>query len=170
MKRRELRENIVKLVFCSEYHAQEELPEQVALYLEELEAVTEEDRAYIEQKVKDIREKIPELDARLNAASGGTSLSAAKTAKAGSRSVVIKNGVRVAISDEEQKKARYEKGWNTRNMSGADLAILRLAVYEMFYEDAIPVKVAINEAVELAKLYGGDESPSFINGVLARLV
>ena len=43
------------------------------------------------------------------------------------------------------------------------------AVYEMKYEDDIPVKVAINEAVELAKQYGTDESPAFVNGVLAKL-
>ena len=53
-------------------------------------------------------------------------------------------------------------------MGKAELAILRLALYEMLYEDAIPVKVAINEAVELAKRFGGEDSPGFINGVLAR--
>ena len=47
--------------------------------------------------------------------------------------------------------------------------ILRLAVYEMLHDDEVPVKVAINEAVELAKKYGGDDSPSFVNGVLAKL-
>ena len=50
-----------------------------------------------------------------------------------------------------------------------DLTILRLAVYEMKWDDDVPVSVAINEAVELAKRFGGDESPSFINGVLARI-
>jgi N utilization substance protein B len=62
------------------------------------------------------------------------------------------------------------RGWKTARMGKTDLAILRLAVYEMHYEDAIPVKVAINEAVELAKKFGGDDSPSFINGILAKLV
>ena len=60
-------------------------------------------------------------------------------------------------------------GWKTKRMSRVDLAALRLAVYEMKYEDDIPVKVAINEAVELAKQYGTDESPAFVNGVLAKL-
>ena len=54
-------------------------------------------------------------------------------------------------------------------MAKVDLTILRLAVYEMKYDEDIPVKVAINEAVELAKLYGTDESPAFVNGVLAKL-
>ena len=48
--------------------------------------------------------------------------------------------------------------------------MIRLAYYEMKYDEDIPEKVAINEAVELAKIYGGDSSPSFINGILAKLV
>lgn len=49
-----------------------------------------------------------------------------------------------------------------------EVSILRLALYEMLYDEAVPVKVAINEAVELAKKYGGDSSPQFINGILAK--
>lgn len=60
-------------------------------------------------------------------------------------------------------------GWKLNRMSMVDLTILRLAVFEMRFDEDIPVKVAINEAVELAKNFGGDESPSFINGVLAKL-
>ena len=55
-------------------------------------------------------------------------------------------------------------------MARVDLTIIRLALYEILFDDQVPEKVAINEAVELAKKYGGDESPAFINGVLARLV
>ncbi|MEE1196912.1 MAG: transcription antitermination factor NusB [Lachnospiraceae bacterium] len=62
------------------------------------------------------------------------------------------------------------KGWKTTRMSKADLAILRLAVYEMKYDGDIPVKVAINEAVELGKAFGGEESAHFINGILGKLV
>ena len=62
------------------------------------------------------------------------------------------------------------EGWKTRRMGKSDLALIRLAVYEMKYEEDIPERVAINEAVELAKRYGTDNSPSFINGVLAKLV
>ncbi len=61
-------------------------------------------------------------------------------------------------------------GWNTRRMGKVDLTILRLAVYEIRYDDDIPASVAINEAVELAKRYGGDSTPAFVNGVLAKLV
>ena len=61
------------------------------------------------------------------------------------------------------------KGWKTTRMSKVDLAIIRLAYYEMKYDDDVPSPVAINEAVELAKIFGTDESPAFINGVLAKL-
>lgn len=59
-------------------------------------------------------------------------------------------------------------GWKTTRMGKADLTIIRLAVYEIKYEEDIPDKVAINEAVELAKRFGTDNSGSFVNGVLAK--
>lgn len=63
----------------------------------------------------------------------------------------------------------HTTGWKTGRMNKVDLTILRLAVYEIKWDDDIPVKVAINEAVELAKRYSSDEGPAFINGVLAKL-
>lgn len=60
-------------------------------------------------------------------------------------------------------------GWKTGRMGKVELTIIRLALYEMNYDDDVPVSVAINEAVELAKKYGSDEAPSFVNGVLAKL-
>ena len=54
-------------------------------------------------------------------------------------------------------------------MGKVDLTLLRLAVYEIKFEEDIPTKVAINEAVELAKRYGTDSSPAFVNGVLAKI-
>lgn len=60
-------------------------------------------------------------------------------------------------------------GWKTNRMAKVDLALIRLAVYEIKYEDDIPTGVAINEAVELAKIYSSDGAPAFINGVLAKL-
>ena len=59
--------------------------------------------------------------------------------------------------------------WKTSRMNKVDLTILRLGVYEMKYDEDIPERVAINEAVELAKKFGGDESPAFVNAVLAKL-
>ena len=61
------------------------------------------------------------------------------------------------------------KGWKTGRMNKVDLTILRLAVYEMKWDEDIPDGVAINEAVELAKRFGGDSSSSFVNGILGKL-
>lgn len=63
---------------------------------------------------------------------------------------------------------QHSTGWKTKRMNKADLSILRLAVYEMKMDEDVPVSVAINEAVELAKRFGGEDSSSFINGVLAK--
>ena len=61
------------------------------------------------------------------------------------------------------------KGWSIDRMSKVDLTILRLGVYEMIFDYTIPEVVALNEAIELAKEFGQDQSYSFINGVLAKL-
>lgn len=61
------------------------------------------------------------------------------------------------------------RGWKTTRMGKVDLTLLRLAVYEIKFEDDIPTGVAINEAVELAKKYGTDDSSSFVNGILAKI-
>ena len=60
-------------------------------------------------------------------------------------------------------------GWKLNRMNKVDLTILRLAAYEILEDEDIPVGVAINEAVELAKKFGGDDSSSFVNGVLAKI-
>ena len=90
-----------------------------------------------------------------------------------------------ADKDREYIQAKYEavaarvpeidsmlneiaKGWKTSRMSKVDLTVLRLAVYEMKWDEDIPEGVAINEAVELAKRFGGENSSSFVNGILAK--
>ena len=133
MKRRELRERIFQLLFRVEFNEQEEMPEQISLFVDDMKEETEvreQDEAYISGKYEKIVEKLPEIDKLL---------------------------------DEKSK------GWKTSRMSKVDLTILRLAVYEMKYDEDIPEKVAINEAVELSKKFGGDDSPAFINAVLAKL-
>jgi len=77
--------------------------------------------------------------------------------------------------DKEQPKIdtnieKYAKGWTVDRMSKVDLAILRLAMYEILYREDIPYGVSINEAVELAKKYGNEKSSSFINGILGNFV
>lgn len=60
------------------------------------------------------------------------------------------------------------EGWNKNRMGKVELTIFRLAIYEILKDDTVPTGVAINEAVELAKKYGQDNSGSFVNGVLAK--
>ena len=69
---------------------------------------------------------------------------------------------------DEMIDAKSEN-WKTKRMNKVDLAILRLAVYEMKWDEDVPTGVAINEAVELAKKFSGEGAPAFVNGVLARL-
>lgn len=61
------------------------------------------------------------------------------------------------------------KGWRLERLGKTELAILRLAVYEILKDPNVPTGVAINEAVELAKIYCSEEAPRFVNGVLAKL-
>jgi N utilization substance protein B len=60
------------------------------------------------------------------------------------------------------------EGWNKNRMGKVELTIFRLAIYEILKDETVPAGVAINEAVELAKKYGQDNSGSFVNGVLAK--
>ncbi len=62
------------------------------------------------------------------------------------------------------------EGWDLNRIGKVELAILRLATYETKFDEDIPVGVAINEAVEIAKKFGGEDSPSFINGILGKIV
>lgn len=131
MTRREIREQVFKMLFCVEFYNQEEMSEQIALCEDDACSWKEKDKTYIFEKVEKISEKLEEIDAKINEVS---------------------------------------EGWKTGRMGKVDLTLIRLAVYEMLYEEDVPAKVAINEAVELAKQYGTDNSPSFVNGVLAKLV
>ena len=63
----------------------------------------------------------------------------------------------------------HARGWSLERMPKVDLAIMRLAIYELRFRKDIPWNVSINEAVELAKKYGGDQSKTFINGVLGKV-
>ena len=130
MGRSELRQHIFKMLFLIEFNGTDEMPEQIELYFDKIEEISEKDRAYIEKKHAAIVEKVEEIDTMLN---------------------------------------ECTTGWKTSRMNKVDLTILRLAVYELKWDEEVPVGVAINEAVELAKKYSSDEGPAFINGVLAKL-
>ena len=131
MSRREIREQIFKLLFRAEFYEENDLPEQLKLFLEELDKREEKDTIYIQNKFEQIVAHLPEIDAMINEAA---------------------------------------EGWKTSRMGKADLTLIRLATYEIRYEEDIPQGVAINEAVELAKRNGTDDSSSFVNGILAKLV
>ena len=130
MGRRELRENIFKLLFVSEFNTPEEMPEQISLYFEQLGELSQKDQMYMEEKYTKVRNVLDEIDSLINEAA---------------------------------------KGWKTSRMGKVDLTILRLAVYEMNYDPDVPVKVAINEAIEIGKRFGQDESAAFINGILGNI-
>ena len=70
---------------------------------------------------------------------------------------------------DEQIKKNLKENWKIERVSKIDLSILRLAIYEIKYKE-IPYKVAINEAVELAKKYGEDTSKNFVNGILESII
>lgn len=130
MSRREMREQIFKLLFRVEFNQREEMPEQEQFFFEDEENTAAlKDCDQIRDKVNRIVEKLDEIDEKLNMTA---------------------------------------EGWQTKRMGKVDLTILRLAVYEIKYDEDIPTRVAINEAVELAKKFGQDSSPAFVNGVLAK--
>ena len=77
--------------------------------------------------------------------------------------------IRELVPELDQYLDEKVEGWNTARMGKVDLTILRLAVYEMLFDEDVPVTVAINEAVEISKKYGGDDTPAFVNGILAKV-
>jgi N utilization substance protein B len=74
------------------------------------------------------------------------------------------------LADIDKIIEEYSKGWKLNRIANVDLSILRLAFAEILYMKDIPFRVSINEAVELAKVYGSDETPAFINGILGKYV
>ena len=73
------------------------------------------------------------------------------------------------IPEIDEQLDKFSIGWKTKRMNLADLTALRLAYYEIVYDADVPNAAAINEAVELAKNYGTDNSSSFVNGILAKV-
>lgn len=79
---------------------------------------------------------------------------------------------KIAMGAEEKETVldaeieAHIRGWKRNRLSKVSLSLLRLAIYEMMFEEDIPISVSINEAVDLAKKYGGAEDAPFVNGVL----
>ena len=147
MTRSKLREHCFKMLFCADFYPAEETGEQIEQYFQSL----EEDECQPDGTYEVIHEVALDMH--------DTEYLQQRTARVAEK-----------FSQLDEKINQVAEGWKTRRMGKVELTILRLALYEIDFDEEIPDKVAINEAVELAKKYGGDESSAFINGVLAKLV
>lgn len=74
------------------------------------------------------------------------------------------------IPEIDKELEEISSGWKLNRMGKVDLTVMRIAIFEILFDESIPNKVAVNEAVEIAKTFGGDSSGSFVNGVLAKLL
>lgn len=74
------------------------------------------------------------------------------------------------LEEFDSKIEKYAKRWKITRFAKVDLAVLRIAIYEILYREDIPIEVSINEAIEISKKYSTDESRKFINGILGSLV
>lgn len=147
MTRREMREHCFKMLFGLDFYPADQTEEQVEQYF----ASPVEDDTAENGQIEIIHQvDVDEKD----------------------KGFLIQRveGMAVHVPELDEKINSVAQGWKTRRMGKVELTILRQALYEMIYDSEVPEKVAINEAIDLAKKYGGDESPAFINGVLAKLV
>ena len=78
-------------------------------------------------------------------------------------------GMIAHLPEIDERIKKYSENYNLNRISAVDRNVLRLAIYEMLYRDDIPPVVSINEAIELAKTFGGAESGKFVNGILDRV-
>ncbi|MBQ6128285.1 MAG: transcription antitermination factor NusB [Lachnospiraceae bacterium] len=140
MTRSLVREHLFKLLFRIEFNSPEDMPDQVRLYFED--GFADEDHASTGSDV-------PESD----------------------REYIRTKYEKIVelLPEIDAKIDGSAKGWSISRIGKVELSILRLAVFEMLYDDSIPVGVAIDEAVELSKRFGQDSSASFVNGILASL-
>lgn len=147
MTRRTLREHCFKMLFCTDFYPPQEAEEQIDDYfVSKPEEVTDENgKTEVLHCVKLTPEEENECRQRVDA-------------------ILEKR------SEIDRILSQITEGWRLNRVGKVELTILRLACYEIRFDENVPDKVAINEAVELAKKYGGDESPAFVNGILAKLV
>ncbi len=80
------------------------------------------------------------------------------------------SGTRAHLATLDGVLAHYLQTWRIERLSKVDVQILRMALYEMLFAEDVPAAAAINEAVDLAKRFGTEESGKFVNGVLGKLV
>lgn len=169
MSRHDKRVQVFKILFESEFHEIPEMQKQCDLFFDtvgvsdELESIRRELYSLEKQKSsKAVRAMIDDLtmqEEKLIEESES------------SREEVLDRAQKILALIPELDKTISGKaeGWDIDRMGKVELTILRLAVYEMFYDDDIDTAVAINEAVEIAKEYGQEDSYSFVNGVLSKI-
>ena len=141
MKRSDVRESVFKYLFIAEFNKEEEMPEQIKCYFE---------GAGVSMENFDDENKLPSEDV---------------SSEIKGRYEKVKEN----LPEIDKLLNESSVGWKTNRMSKVDLCVMRLAAYEMLYDPSVSVGTAINEAVELAKTYGGAESSSFVNGVLGKI-
>lgn len=147
MTRSKMREHCFKLLFCVDFYPAEEKEAQLIHYFEEP-MEYDFDKEGKEEIIHDV------------------SMSGEYADQLRERTKAIMS----KIPELDLKINEVAEGWKTKRMGRAELTILRLALYEILFDEEVPEKVAINEAVELGKKFGGNEAPAFVNGVLAKLV
>ncbi|MCR5302618.1 MAG: transcription antitermination factor NusB [Lachnospiraceae bacterium] len=140
MTRSLVREHLFKLLFRIEFNAPQDMQEQIRLYFTD---------GFADEDHESTGEDVPEKD----------------------RDYIIGKYESIIghLSEIDGLIDNCAKGWSISRIGKVELAILRLAVYEMLYDDDIPVGVAIDEAVELSKRFGQESSGAFVNGILATL-
>lgn len=155
MKRSEIRKHVFKIVFRTAFYPQEEWNEQVKLYLEQLsDSMAEKWKESHEMEEENKIEYFDYLE------------------QIRVEMEPIKRRAEQVISEIAELDSVIEsisEGWKIGRIGKVELAILRVAIFEIQKDEDIPTGVAINEAVELAKVYGTEKSAKFINGLLAKL-
>ncbi len=142
MKRTVLREHVFRILFRYDFHEKKEFELQTNLYFDEYPDLTDYPEIKDSPVVSESERK--EIETRVNDIIGH-------------------------IDEIDTKISEGCTGWKLERIAKAELTIIRLAVYEMYFDEAVDKAVAINEAVELAKKYGDDKAPSFVNGVLSKI-
>lgn len=140
MNRHEIRKEVFKAVFMKEFHDSEDMDDVINTFLGGRDNAEEEDLAK--------NNKSPEDEEYI---------------KTKSEDIITK------IPEIDELINKSVDGWKTTRMAKVDLTLIRLALYEIKFEN-LPVGVAINEAVSLADEFGTDSSAGFVNGALAKLV
>ena len=149
MNRKTEREFTFKLLFMSDFYEKKELSDELLLYFDApFPFEDKEDKNDASSEVKALKESVDDEDRRRIVA----------------RYVEILD----KMDEIDERISKVSKGWAIDRIGKVELAILRLAVYEIIYDDSIPASVSINEAVEIAKKYGPEDSYAFVNGILAR--